>query len=79
MGNAQKIIKQAKADSTNRVNYAYGDVQRFNETYKEYANAPEITRTRMYLETWDILLRNIKIKAVEQKGAEGFSEFSIQD
>ncbi|HLC56665.1 MAG TPA: FtsH protease activity modulator HflK [Candidatus Nanoarchaeia archaeon] len=71
MGNAQKIIKQAKADSTNRVNYAYGDVQRFNETYKEYANAPEITRTRMYLETWDILLRNIKIKAVEQKGAEG--------
>ena len=38
-------------DLANRVNEAEGDVASFNAMLEQYIKAPEITRTRLYLET----------------------------
>ena len=34
-----------------RINEAEGDVSAFNQVLKQYVKAPEVTRTRIYLET----------------------------
>ncbi len=50
-GEAKKLIQQAKGYSAARRNRAEGDADRFLEVEREYARAPNVTRTRIYLET----------------------------
>jgi membrane protease subunit HflK len=50
-GEAKKLIQQAMGYASARENRADGDAQRFLDVEAEYARAPEVTRTRMYLET----------------------------
>ena len=71
-GEAEQTIKQAEAFAVERVNQAKGDADKFLKTLAEYQKAPEITRTRLYLETMEKVLPQIGEKTiVEQKGAEG--------
>lgn len=49
-GDAQQIISQAEGYAINKTNMARGDVARFCALLKEYLKAPEITKTRLYLE-----------------------------
>jgi membrane protease subunit HflK len=48
---ADGIIRSAEAVREGRINEATGQVARFNEMFNQYIRYPEITRTRMYLET----------------------------
>ncbi len=50
-GQADQIIQNAEGYAAKRRNQADGDVSRFNAVLREYRQAPEITRTRLYYET----------------------------
>jgi membrane protease subunit HflK len=50
-GQADQMIRGAEGYRFKRVNEAQGDVASFNAILAEYIKAPEITRTRLYLET----------------------------
>ena len=50
-GQADQMIRAAEGYRFKRVNEAQGDIASFNAILAEYVKAPEITRTRLYLET----------------------------
>jgi membrane protease subunit HflK len=50
-GQADQTIRGAEGYRFKRVNEAEGDVASFNAMLEQYIKAPEITRTRLYLET----------------------------
>jgi modulator of FtsH protease HflK len=50
-GQADQAIRGAEGYRFKRVNEAQGDVASFNAILGQYIKAPEITRTRLYLET----------------------------
>ena len=59
-GDAKKIIEEAYGYQAERVNNAQGETQRFNDILKEYKNAPDVTRKRMYLETMKEILPSVE-------------------
>lgn len=58
---ADKIIQQAEAAKTARINEAEGQVARFNEMYEEYIKNPLITKQRIFYETMEDVLPGAKI------------------
>lgn len=50
-GEAEQMIKAAEGYALDRINRAKGDASRFTSVYKEYVNAKDVTRRRLYLET----------------------------
>ncbi|MGQ0801623.1 MAG: FtsH protease activity modulator HflK [Pseudomarimonas sp.] len=67
-GNANRVISQAEGYATERVNQALGETARFRSILAEYRLAPEVTRTRMYLETMKDVLPTVGSVVVVQKG-----------
>ncbi len=63
-GQAQQTIQEAEGYALNRVNRARGDAARFNALYTEFRRAPEVTRTRLYLETMNAVLPQVERKVV---------------
>jgi len=59
-GDAKKIIEEAHGYKAQRINDAKGETQRFMDILKEYKNAPEVTRKRMYLETMKDILPTVQ-------------------
>lgn len=58
---ADKIIQEAEAKKTARINEANGQAARFNSEYAEYTKYPLITRQRMFYEAMEEILPNLKI------------------
>jgi len=58
---ADGIIKDAEARKTERINEATAQVARFNAMYEEYIKNPEITRQRMFYETMEDVLPDLKV------------------
>ena len=50
-GQADQAIREAEGYRFKRINEAEGDVAAFNQVLAQYLKAPEVTRTRIYLET----------------------------
>ncbi len=50
-GEADQKIRAAEGYRFKRVNEAEGDVSAFNSVFAKYAQAPDVTRTRIYFET----------------------------
>ena len=50
-GEADQKIRGAEGYRFKRINESEGDVAAFNQVLKEYLKAPDVTRTRIYLET----------------------------
>lgn len=67
-GEANRTIAEAEGYATERVNDALGETARFRAILAEYRAAPEVTRTRMYLETIDQVLPRIGAIVVVQDG-----------
>lgn len=65
---ADRLLQQAEATKTSRINEATGQVARFNAMYEEYALYPNITRQRMYYETMEELLPGMKIIIQNENG-----------
>lgn len=68
-GEAQETIQRAEGYAVNRVNRAEGQASRFNQLYREYIKAPEVTKRRIYLETLEEMLPKLGNKIVtDQNG-----------
>jgi modulator of FtsH protease HflK len=59
-GAAQRMLQDAEAYKSQVVALAEGDVARFNSVYAAYAQAPEVTRQRMYIETIEQIMQQSK-------------------
>ena len=58
-GEAIRMIAEAEGYATERVNRAQGESVRFTAALEEYRGAPEVTRSRLYLETLNEVLPSI--------------------
>jgi modulator of FtsH protease HflK len=67
-GNAQRQVQDAEAYKSQIVAIAEGDVARFNSVYSAYAQAPEVTRQRMYIETVEQIMQQSKKVIIDAKG-----------
>ena len=67
-GAALRTVAEAEGYATERVNRAYGESVRFSAVLAEYRQAPEVTRSRLYLETINEVLPNIGQVLVVQEG-----------
>jgi membrane protease subunit HflK len=70
-GNALKIVEEARGYAKERVNNALGETARFNDILKEYENAPDVTRQRMYLETMQTVLPQVETIYVMDESQQG--------
>ena len=59
-GEAEQMIADAEGYALQRVNRSEGDVALFNQVYRQYRKAPDVTRRRLYLETMNEILPKIK-------------------
>jgi membrane protease subunit HflK len=67
-GSAKQIIEESHGYAVQRVNEAQGETNRFAAIYKEYLQAPEVTRQRMYLEAMQDILPGVDhIFVMDQK------------
>ncbi|MDP4283496.1 MAG: FtsH protease activity modulator HflK [Bacteroidota bacterium] len=67
-GQAKETIQKAEGYALERVNNAQGEVARFDDLYKEYIKAPEVTRRRIYLETMSKVLPQLGQKIITDEG-----------
>lgn len=63
-GEKDQRIREADGYRLKRVNEAEGDAARFTALLAEYEKAPEVTRRRIYIETLQDVLPNIKSKII---------------
>lgn len=67
-GQAKETIQKAEGYATKRINNAQGDVSRFNQLYREYVRAPEVTKRRIYLETMQEVIPKLGDRIVVSEG-----------
>ena len=70
-GQALRMIAEAEGYATERVNRARGESVRFSAVLEEYERVPEVTRSRLYLETLNEMLPRIGRVLVVQDGQAG--------
>ncbi|WP_105382224.1 FtsH protease activity modulator HflK [Neorhizobium alkalisoli] len=66
-GQAAQVREEASAYKDRVVNEAQGEAQRFISIHQEYANAPEVTRQRIFLETMETVLKGSAKIILENK------------
>lgn len=81
---ADETIKMANAEAEERINEARGQVARLNELYNEYVKYPLVTKQRMFYETMEEILPDMKVIIEKGDGStqtllplEEFSSFNI--
>jgi membrane protease subunit HflK len=60
-GNAAQTLQQAEGYRAQVVNAATGEASRFTAVQQEYVKAPEVTRERLYLETMEDVLGDVRM------------------
>src|SRR5262249_60736390 len=70
-GKAQQTIKQAEAYKDQKIAVAAGDAQRFLSVYEQYKQNKDITERRIYLETMEQLMRNMRKILIEPGAGSG--------
>jgi membrane protease subunit HflK len=70
-GEAQQTINEAEGYALDRVNRAQGDAALFESLYAAYRLAPEVTRSRMYLETMTEVLPKVQNKIIVDTDVKG--------
>lgn len=70
-GEAGQALEEAHGYAVERVNRAKGDVAKFIALQKEYADSPKVTRSRLYLETMNDVLRDVEKKIIVDEEAKG--------
>lgn len=67
-GAARTAISEAQAYKQQRIAEATGESDRFRAVLKEYVKAPELTRTRLYLEAMEKILPRVKLYVLDSDG-----------
>lgn len=57
-GDVQRLVQEAEGYKQEVIEKSRGETSRFLQTLNEYTKAPEITRTRLYIETIESVLTN---------------------
>jgi len=70
-GNAERHISEAEGYATAIVNRAEGDSRKFTKILSEYSKAPEITRTRLYLELMEEIIGRVPALTVVDPDIKG--------
>ncbi|MBC8174700.1 MAG: FtsH protease activity modulator HflK [Candidatus Marinimicrobia bacterium] len=70
-GEAEQVIQRAQGYATERINRAKGDAELFKDLLAAYKRAPEVTRSRIFLETMGAVYPNVKQKIVLDKELKG--------
>ncbi len=70
-GQALQTIQEAKGYATDRINRAKGEALFYEELLKAYKEAPDVTRTRLFLETMEKIYPNLKRKIVVDEKIRG--------
>ena len=71
-GDAVRIRQEAEAYRAEIIARATGDADRFNEVYKAFKTAQDVTMQRLYIETMEEILKNSN-KVIIDRSAEGGS------
>ena len=66
---SDKIIQDAEAKKQERINEANGQVARFNSMYEEFVKYPEVTKKRMFYETMEDVLPELKVVIQSKDGS----------
>lgn len=56
-----QILQEAESTKAKRINEAKAEVAKFNAMYQEYIKNPEVTKKRMFYETMEDVLPNMKV------------------
>lgn len=67
-GAARTAVSEAEAYQQQRIAEAVGETDRFLALLKEYQKAPDITRTRLYLEAMEKILPRVKLYVLDSAG-----------
>ncbi|MFO1242878.1 MAG: FtsH protease activity modulator HflK [Rickettsiales bacterium] len=70
-GQAAKMVQDAEAYREAVVSRAEGEASRFKAIYKEYKNAEDVTRQRIYLETMEEVLGGMNKVILDDKASNG--------
>jgi membrane protease subunit HflK len=70
-GEKDQRIREADGYRLKRINEAEGDVARFSALLAEYSKAPEVTRRRIYIETLQEVLPNLRAKIIVDEQTSG--------
>ncbi len=70
-GEAAQLLEQAEGYRARVVNEAQGEASRFLAVLTEYAQAPEVTRKRIYLETMEQVLGGVDIILLDETAGNG--------
>jgi membrane protease subunit HflK len=78
-GEAEEILRKAESYKVERMDSAMGEADSFLNVLKEYNKAKDATRTRLYIETMEKILPNLKKYFVEGKGSPDTTRFIFSD
>ena len=70
-GEKDQRIREADGYRLKRINEAEGDVARFSALLAEYSKAPEVTRRRIYIETLQDIMPQIRTKIIVDEQTTG--------
>ncbi len=71
-GQAKQAIQEAEGYAARRVNTAQGDVARFSSVLEEYERSPDVTTTRLYIETFEELFQDSEKSDLIDRDLENF-------
>ena len=70
-GEKDQRIREADGYRLKRINEAEGDAARFSALFEEYSKAPEVTRRRIYIETLQDVMPDIRSKIIVDEQTHG--------
>lgn len=72
---AHSMIQKASAQQVETIAKAKGEVAVFNAIYEKYKLSPEITRTRLFIETIEKIMENASQKYIIEDSGDGILKF----
>lgn len=70
-GHAARLMEEANGYKQRVINEAQGNASRFSQVLAQYEKAPEVTRSRLYIESQEQILSNTSKVLVDQKSGNG--------
>jgi membrane protease subunit HflK len=67
-GEASQTLSAAKSYRQQRIAEAIGNTTRFRALLNEYQKAPEVTRSRLYLDSMEKILPKVKLYVIDSQG-----------
>ncbi len=67
-GEAARVLSEAQSYKQQRIAEAVGNANRFLAVLKEYEKAPDVTRSRIYLEAMEKILPKVKMYVIDSQG-----------